>query len=108
MGYRAHTITQHRDYGSAVFYEYDQFISYFNELQEEHDDLYMNEQEDFFEIDKEIVEKEIKRLSESPDEEFKHKSSYGDTDSNLTIAKALRGALDESPKDCSYIAFEWY
>lgn len=112
MGYRAHVIKQHRDYGSAAFTDWDRFQVYVSALRDRYetaenistDDIYENEQEDFYEIPKNIIEAEIKRLEEldpeakeeSLDEEVKY------------VLQSLRAMLEQAPKDDNYVALEWY
>ena len=113
MGYRAQVVTQHREYGSSVFYDFTQFEDYVYKLYELYPDdyIYQSESQDFFEISKDVVEKEIKRLRElGEDEEFEFQSAWsgGDKDSNGTVAGAWKLALSSSPEDSEYVSLEWY
>lgn len=111
MGYRAHTVTQHRDYGTTVFNDYGQFKQYVDKLRDLYpdDELFMSESEDYFEIDKVIINNEIERLNKlNKDDEFEYKSSFGETDGNGYIISNLQDALNESPQDSSYVTLEWF
>lgn len=113
MGYRAQVVTQHREYGSSIFCDFTQFEDYFGKLQELYpdDEIYQSESQDFFEISKDVVEKEIKRLTElGLEEDFEFQSSWnGDyKDQNHIIIGSWKEALEESPKDSEYVSLEWY
>ncbi len=113
MGYRAQVVTQHREYGSSIFWGFTQFEDYFNSLQERYpdDELFQSESQDFFEISKDVVEKEVKRLRElGEDEEFEFQSEWSgsDKDTNGTLAGAWMLALSSSPEDSEYVSLEWY
>lgn len=113
MGYRAQVVTQHREYGSSVFYDFTQFEDYFNKVRDLYpdDEIYQSESQDFFEISKDVVEKEIKRLTElGLEEEFEIQSSWvGEhKDKNSTVVDSWKEALSESPKDSEYVSLEWY
>ena len=113
MGYRAQVVTQHREYGSSVFYDFTQFEDYVYKLYELYPDdyIYQSESQDFFEIGKDVVEKEIKRLTElGLEEEFKFQSGWvGEyRDKNGEVARSWEVALKESPEDSEYVSLEWY
>lgn len=113
MGYRAQVVTQHREYGSSIFSNWDQFDSYYVELHDLYPDgnLFGEENSDFYEIGKDIVESEIERLKKlGPAEDFEFQPSWGDDykDSNQNIIDAWEAALKESPENSEYVALEWY
>ena len=112
MGYRAQVVTQHREYGSSVFSDFTQFEDYFYKLHELYPDaeLFQSESQDFFEIGKDVVEKEVKRLKELGDTDFEFQSSWaGDyKDKNSEVASSWERALKESPEDSEYVSLEWY
>lgn len=113
MGYRAQVVTQHREYGSSVFCDFTQFEDYVYKLHELYpdDEIYQPESQDFFEISKDVVEKEIKRLTElGLEEEFEFQSGWvGEyKDKNSTVVDSWKDALKESPGDSEYVSLEWY
>ena len=112
MGYRAHTVTQHREYGSSVFSDFTQFEDYFYKLHELYPDaeLFQSENQDFFEIGKDVVEKEVNRLKELGGTDFEFQSAWvGEyKDKNSEIARSWEEALKETPEDSEYVSFEWY
>ena len=112
MGYRAQVVTQHREYGSSVFSDFTQFEDYFYKLQELYPDaeLLQSENQDFFEIDKDVVEKEVKRLKELGDTDFEFQPGWvGEyKDKNSTVVDSWKDALKESPGDSEYVSLEWY
>lgn len=113
MGHRAQVVTQHREYGSSLFYDFTQFEDYFSKLRDLYpdDELFQSESQDFFEISKDVVEKEIKRLTElGLDKEFEFQSEWSGSykDSNDIVAGAWKLALSSSPKDSEYVSLEWY
>lgn len=113
MGYRAQVVTQHREYGSSIFWDFTQFEDYFNSLRDRYpdDELFQSESQDFFEISKDVVEKEIKRLRElGEDEDFEFQSGWSSSgkDSNGIVAGAWKLALSSSPEDSEYVSLEWY
>lgn len=113
MGYRGNVITQHREYGASIFCDIEQFEKYLDKLYDLYSssEIYQSETTDYFEIEKEVIEKEIKRLTElGRDKEFEFQSSYSGKykETNGEIANNLQTALDESPKDSCYVSLEWY
>ena len=111
MGYRAHVITQHREYGSSIFGDYDFFESYMDDMRDIHGDENINVSEDgtFIEIGRTVIEEEIKRLKKLGEEEkFEIESTYGDDFTNDEIISSWQSALDEAPADDYYISLEWY
>lgn len=112
MGYRAHVVTQIREYGSSIFNDYDMFEQYLSKMGDIHsyDGINVSEDETFIEIDKQVIQDEIKRLKELGEEnEFEFKPSYGDyTYTNGEIIASWHDALDESPVDDDLVALEWF
>ena len=112
MGYRAQVVTQHREYGSSVFYDFTQFEDYVYKLYELYPDdyIYQSEGRDFFEISKDVVEKEIKRLTELGDTDFEFQSAWvGEYKyKNSEVALSWEEALKESPEGSEYVSLEWY
>lgn len=113
MGYRAQVIKQHREYGSSIFSDYTQFEEYLSRMRDLYPDeeIYESESQDFFEISKDAVEKEIKRLTEiglEKDFEFQSYWSGDHKENNGSIAELWKEALEQSPEDCYYVALEWY
>lgn len=112
MGYRAHTIMREREYGSQLFSDWQQFDSYFYKLQEEYpdDELFKNEESDFFELSKWVVEKEIERLEKDKDADFEFQPFYVTDDNKETnddIAYKLRTALKECDR-LDRVSLEWW
>lgn len=114
MGYRAQVVTQEREYGSSIFCDFQQFEDYFSKLQELYpdDEIFQSESQDFFEISKDVVEKEIKRLTElGLEEEFEFQSLWSGTeykDQNHIIIGSWKEALEQSPANSNYVSLEWY
>lgn len=112
MGYRANVITQHREYGSQPFGRYEIFEGWFNKLYELYPEasIYQSESQDYFEIEKDVIKKEIERLTKlGLDKEFEFQDSYDDyKDTNQTYVEALMDALAESPLESSYVSLEWF
>lgn len=53
MGYRAHTIIRHRDYGNTVFSDWEEFINKFiPEAEKDGIEVVGNDNQDFFEVEK--------------------------------------------------------
>jgi len=113
MGYRGHVVTKHREYGASIFINYGQFEKYVDKLRDLYPDeeLVVSKAEDYHEIDKVIIEEEIVRLTLlDKDDAFEFQSEW-DTccqDTNGDVLNNLQLALDESPKDSSYVTLEWY
>lgn len=107
MGYRAHTIKQHREYGEAVFWNYDNFEKYqqflFETYPEEMELQYCSETEEYYEIPKIVFQKEIERLKQLPpdDEIAMLEVTNRDWIENLTTS--LREATDDDN-----VAMEWF
>lgn len=113
MGYRAQVVTQHREYGSSVFSDWQQFDDYYYRLTELYPDaeIFRQESQDFYEIEKGVVKKELDRLAKlGKDEpfEFQDRWSGAYQDKNGEIIVAWEAALRESPEDSHYVTLEWY
>jgi hypothetical protein len=112
MGYRAHVITQHRDYGSTMYLRWDEFDAWYADIDDRYngDDsliLMRSENEEYYEIDKTVVGKEIDRLKELPPEE---KIEFSDDEGfrNIDMIERLEVALKEAPETDDYVGFEWF
>lgn len=105
MGYRAHTVTQHRDYGSTVFGDWEEFTMKFVPTAEEDGlEITGNEAEDFFEVDKESLQEFVNNI---PDNDEQSKYLYeGDYNTNKDLKRVLQGAIDESNED--WVSLEWF
>lgn len=111
MGYRAQVVKTHREYGSSIFSDWQQFDDYYRVLVGEYpDELYADENTDFYEIPRESIEKEIKRLEKlGRDEPFEIQPTWtGPAQLNGEIIDAWGYALEESPKESEYVQLEWY
>lgn len=109
MGYRASIITQHREYGDDIFYDFTSFEEYFYKLQDLYPDelVHQSEGQDYFEIDRDTIGKEIERLTAlGPDELFEFQRDGGD-DTNEVVVRSWEAALDQTPETTGYIALEW-
>lgn len=108
MGYRASVITQHREYGANIFSNWDKFQTYVSLLrdmyEEDMDNMFENDQEDFYEVPKSVFEAEIKRLKKLPGdtvvEGLDEEAQYVITD--------LETALKEAVASDDYVALEWF
>jgi len=110
MGYSAHIITQHRSYGSQVYFTWDDFERYFNHLEEEYNEdgqytMHKDENTDYYEIDKEVISKEIERLKKLPPEDGFEQ--YGDV-TNEDAITYLQDMLDEAPQSDGHVSLEWF
>ena len=108
MGYRAHVIKQHREYGNAVFWNYDNFEKYqeflYDAYPDEMSSAYGSETEEYYEIPKVVFEKEIERLEKLPPDDI-------DTDLNVEnkyIIEGLKGGLAGAPATDDNVAMEWF
>ncbi len=108
MGYRAHVVTQHREYGSELFCDIFAYQSYHSFLQdtfpEEMENDHVSEQEDFYEVPKSAIRAEIERLSKLPPEET---NGEYDAYTNQETIDEWKCALEEAP-DEDYVALEWF
>lgn len=101
MGYRAHTVTQQREYGDVVFGDWETFTNHFvPAMREQGVDINGSDAEDYFEVYKEDVQDFINRRP-SDDEE----SLYPGV-TNKELKAALQTSIDESPDET--IAWEWF
>lgn len=108
MGYRAHVIKQHREYGEAVFWNYDNFEKYHEFLFETYPDEmsmgYISETEEYYEIPKVVFEKEIKRLEQLPPDDIEPNL----TQENKYILEGLKDGLAGAPVTDDNVAMEWF
>jgi hypothetical protein len=111
MGYRASVLKQHREYGSNIFSNWNDFQTYWSELRDRYegrddltDGMYENEAEDFYEIPKEMVKLEIERLKKLPEDSIEE--SLGEE--VKYVISGLEAALEEAPEQDDYIALEWF
>lgn len=112
MGYRAQVITQHREYGGSIFFDWDDFVDYFNRLREEYQDredidvnFYSNDAEDFFEIPKDVLKEEVKKLEKL---DLDGTDAYGSGMDNSCLLENIKVGLEQAPAEDTYIAVEWY
>jgi hypothetical protein len=108
MSYRAHIITQHRDYADAMYFSWDTWSAYFDHLVEQYDEEYLlmvNENEDYYEMEKTLIEKEIERLT---DEGLDKPFEFGVTHTNRDAVTWLQRSLKSAPADDSYVSWEWF
>ena len=107
MGYRAHTITQQREYGSTLYLRYDEFEKFYNALKEKYEDIYADfyhsESEDYYEVPCEAIRDEIKELEKLPDGD---ECEYGDL-TNGQLLETLQKSLKES-KNFGTVSWEWF
>jgi hypothetical protein len=105
VGYRAHIVTQHREYGSQAFYDYAIFERYWEFLRSEYPDeeLFEDEHADYFEIPKEVVQAEVIRIQKlDSDKAFE----YNPDITNKDMVDVLNRMLKESQGD--FISLEWF
>lgn len=101
MGYRAHVITVEREYGQQTFSSWEQFTNDFvPALGEAGFDITGDENETFFEIEKEHLQKFVDSLPENDED-----SIYPDY-SNKTLKVYLQAAIDETKS--SWVSWEWF
>jgi len=100
MGYRANVITQERKYGDQTFSNWEMFTSDFLPAVEEVLDITGNDNEDFFEVNKEQLQKYVNSLPE--DEEA---SVYPDY-KNVDLKAILQIAIDQAPGE--WVSWEWF
>ena len=100
MGYRANVITQHRKYGDQSFSDWEMFTSDFLPAVEEVLDITGNDNEDFFEVNKEQLQKYVDSL---PDNE--EVSAYPDY-KNVDLKAILQIAIDQAPGE--WVSWEWF
>lgn len=101
MGYRAHTVTQKQEYGSTVFCNWEQFTSDFVPAMEEAGyEVVGNENEDFFEIEKEKLQKFVNSLPDNDEQ------SISPEHTNRELKQILQTAVNETPDD--WVSWEWF
>lgn len=102
MGYRANVITEHRSYGSTTFADWTEFDTDFVRALGDFDiDVNYSESQDFYEVEKEDLQKYVKSLpvNEEPSVAY---PSY----SNIELIEELQTSIDESPHD--WVSWEWF
>ena len=100
MGYRASVITQEREYGDRTFSSWEQFTSDFLPAVEEVLDITGNDDETFFEVEKDQLQRYVDSLPE--DDEV---SDYPDY-MNKDLKAVLQIAINASPG--SWVSWEWF
>ena len=101
MGYRAHVVTRSREYGSATFYNWDMFTNKFiPALELAGFNIYGNDEETFFEIDKEHLQKFVDSIP------YNEEVSIYPEHNNKELKEALQDAINET-RD-SWISWEWF
>lgn len=100
MGYRAQVITQEREYGSTSFGNWESFVHDFMPAVVEELDISRNENEDFFEVGKEQLQRYVDKLPEN--ETASDYPSY----SNRVLKDVLQQAINEAPGD--WVSWEWF
>ena len=99
MGYRAHVVTQHREYGDHTFSDYDAFRRF---VTAERDKLSIgwvdNSEECFVEIAE--LENYINTIP------LNNEVSKYEHMTNLELIQALRKAIEQSPDEC--VTWEWF
>ena len=107
MGYRAHTITQQREYGSTLYFRYDEFERFYSYLEENYSedyaDFYHSESEDYYEVPVEVLRAEIEKFERLPDGE---NCEFGDM-TNGQLVETLNQSVKES-KNFGTVAWEWF
>lgn len=107
MGYRAHTITQQREYGSTLYLRYEEFEKFYDYLEEtygeDYQDFYRSESEDYYEVPNEALRAEVERLERLPDGE---NCEFGEM-TNGELVETLQKSLRES-KNYGTVAWEWF
>ena len=101
MGYRANTITQEREYGSQTFANWEMFTNDFvPALGEAGFDINGNDAEDFFEIEKEHLQKFVDSLPENEET-----SIYPDY-TNKELKEELQTSINETKS--TWVSWEWF
>jgi len=98
MGYRANTITTHREYGSQSFSNWDAFDRFVARTEDTLGIEFIDEQ-NMYQVEKENVKKYLENLPENG------QSDYGPF-TNKELKRALEKSLEESPGD--YVSWEWF
>lgn len=102
MGYRAHTITRHRDYGSTTFSDWTEFDTHFiSTLRDAGVDVHDDESGSFYEVQKEELQKYVKSLPVNEEPSV----AYPDY-TNVELIEELQTAIDESKGD--WVSWEWF
>lgn len=99
MGYRANVITRHREYGSQTFSNYQAFQKFLR-LESDNLDIIGECESETYYVEAEQLEKYIASLPDNDE-----MSNYEGM-TNRELARALRGAIEESPdRD---VTWEWF
>ncbi len=102
MGYRANVITRHREYGNQTFSDWTEFDSDFiPALAEFGIDVNDSDSQDFYEVEKEELQRYVKSLPVNEDPSVAY-PSY----TNMELIEELQTAIDES-KD-TWVSWEWF
>lgn len=100
MGYRAHVITQEREYGDQTFSSWEQFTSDFMPAVEEVLDITANDKETFFEVEKDQLQRYVDTIPENDEE-----SVYPDY-LNKDLKAVLQIAINSAPGE--WVTWEWF
>lgn len=100
MGYRAHVITQEREYGDQTFSSWEQFTSDFMPAVEEVLDITANDNETFFEVEKDQLQRYVDTIPENDEE-----SVYPDY-LNKDLKAVLQIAINSAPGE--WVSWEWF
>jgi len=101
MGYRAHIITQHRQYGAETFCDWEKFTDEFiPAVQDAGFDVHESDSQDYFEMSKEDLQKYVDTIPDNDEE-----SVYTDY-TNKELKEELQESINET-KD-NYVAWDWF
>lgn len=102
MGYRANTVTVHREYGSQPFSDWEAFVDKFIPALEEKGSMYVESSEDgtYFEVYTVLLRNYMEEL---PDND---KVSDYPHYTNKELKQVLQEAIDETPG--KWLAWEWF
>lgn len=101
MGYRANVVTQHREYGSQTFCDWENFTNNFVPALEEFGiEVNADDAMDFYEVEKGELQKYVDSL---PDNE---EQSVSTEHTNKELKDELQIAINESKE--SWVSWEWF
>ena len=100
MGYRANVITQHREYGDQSFSSWEMFTSDFIPATLDVLDIEGNDNQDFFEVNKEQLQKYVDSLPEN-DEVSAYPEYF-----NKDLKAILQIAINQAPGE--WVSWEWF
>lgn len=109
MGYRAHTVTQHREYGSSVFSDVMLFIDLWDDLDEfielnvPEEWASKSENEDYYEVSIDGLKQYIEHLDVLPKED---KNEFYTDYTNKEVIESLRKSIEETKED--FVSWEWF